>query len=261
MAKVGALTPRLHGKGGGMKIATPETWYESRTVGDGITWIYEPHIKEYYRCNIWHVRGRDRDLLIDSGMGVVSLREQIPLLSGRPILAVASHTHFDHIGTHHEFADRAVHPDEADVLEHPTRVNTVAEKYVQDDSIFTQLPPGDWNAKRYDVLPAPATQLLPEGSTVDTGDRSFEVFHLPGHSPGSIALYEKASQILFSGDVVYDDPLAYNEGEAEEMRQYVASMKRLLDLPVRVVHGGHYPSCGQDRMRAIIRGFLAAFDR
>ena len=70
--------------------------------------IFEPHIKEYYRCNIWHVRGRDRDLLIDSGMGVVSLREQIPLLSGRPLLAVASHTHFDHIGTHHEFADRAV---------------------------------------------------------------------------------------------------------------------------------------------------------
>jgi hypothetical protein len=38
-------------------------------------------------------------------------------------------------------------------------------------------------------------------------------------------------------------------------------MKRLLDLPVRVAHGGHYPSCGQDRMRAIIRPFLATFDR
>jgi glyoxylase-like metal-dependent hydrolase (beta-lactamase superfamily II) len=46
-----------------------------------------------------------------------------------------------------------------------------------------------------------------------------------------------------------------------EMRQYVASMKRLLDLPVRVVHGGHYPSFGQDRMRTIIRAFLTAFDR
>jgi glyoxylase-like metal-dependent hydrolase (beta-lactamase superfamily II) len=244
-----------------MQIATPQTWYESRGVGEGVTWIFEPHIKEYYRCNIWHVRGRDRDLLIDSGMGVVSLKEQIPLVSGRPLLAVASHTHFDHIGTHHEFAARAVHPDEADILAHPTRANTVAEKYVTDDSIFTQLPPGAWDARRYDVLPAPATLLLPEGSAVDTGDRSFEVFHLPGHSPGSITLYEKASGILFAGDVVYDGPLAYDEGNAAEMRQYVASMKRLLDLPVRVVHGGHYPSFGRDRMRAIIRGFLDAFDR
>jgi glyoxylase-like metal-dependent hydrolase (beta-lactamase superfamily II) len=244
-----------------MQIATPETWYESRTLTDGVTWIFEPHIKEYYRCNIWHVRGRDRDLLIDSGMGVVSLRAQIPLLSGRPLLAVASHTHFDHIGTHHEFPERAVHPDEADVLAHPTRSNTVADKYVQDDSIFTRLPPGPWNPQRYDVAPAPATMLLPEGSTVDTGDRSFEVFHLPGHSPGSIALYEKASGLLFAGDVVYDGPLAYDEANRAEMRQYVASMKRLLDLPVRMVHGGHYPSFGRDRMRAIIREFLGLFDR
>lgn len=244
-----------------MQIATQETWYESRSLSDGVTWIFEPHIKEYYRCNIWHVRGRDRDLLVDSGMGVVSLREQIPLLSGRPILAVASHTHFDHIGTHHEFAERAVHPDEADILARPTRENTVADKYVANNDIFTQLPPGDWQPLRYEIPPARPTVLLPEGSMVDTGDRSFEVFHLPGHSPGSIALYEKASGVLFAGDVVYDGPLAYDEDNAAEMRQYVASMKRLLDLPVRVVHGGHYPSFGRDRMQAIIREFLDAFDR
>jgi glyoxylase-like metal-dependent hydrolase (beta-lactamase superfamily II) len=244
-----------------MQIATPETWYESRGLSDGITWIFEPHIKEYYRCNIWHVRGRDRDLLIDSGMGVVSLREQIPLLSGRPVLAVASHTHFDHIGTHHEFAERAVHPDEAEILALPTRANTVADKYVASNDIFTQLPPGDWQPLQYEIPPAPATRLLPDGSIVDTGDRSFEVFHLPGHSPGSIALYEKATGILFAGDVVYDGPLAYDEDNADEMRQYVASMKRLLDLPVRVVHGGHYPSFGQDRLSVILREFLAAFDR
>ncbi|GAB2178839.1 MBL fold metallo-hydrolase [Dongia sp. agr-C8] len=244
-----------------MQIATPETWYESRTLGDGVTWIFEPHIKEYYRCNIWHVRGRDHDLLIDSGMGVVSLREQIPLVTERPLLAVASHTHFDHIGTHHEFAERAVHPDEAEILAHPTRANTVADKYVANNDIFTQLPPGDWQPLRYDIPPAPATTLLPEGSVVDTGDRSFEVFHLPGHSPGSIALYEKATEILFAGDVVYDGPLAYDEENAGEMRQYVASMKRLLGLPVRLVHGGHYPSFGRERMQAIIRDFLRAFDR
>jgi glyoxylase-like metal-dependent hydrolase (beta-lactamase superfamily II) len=244
-----------------MQIATRETWFESRGVGDDITWIYEPFVTEYYRCNIWHVRGRDRDLLIDSGMGVVSLREQIPLLSGRPILAVASHTHYDHIGGHHEFAERAVHPDEAEVLAHPTRVATVAEKYIISDHFLNRLPPGDWDALRYENVPAPATMLLPEGAMVDTGDRRFEVFHLPGHSPGSIALYERASEILFAGDVVYDGPLAYDESNAAEMRQYVASMKRLLDLPVRVVHGGHYPSFGQDRMRAIIREFLGAFDR
>lgn len=244
-----------------MQIATPETWYQTRSMNDGITWIYEPFIKDYYRCNIWHVRGRDRDLLIDSGMGVVSLREQVTLLSGRPILAVASHTHFDHIGTHHEFADRAVHPAEAEILARPSRANTAADYYVADDSIFTALPPGNWQALKYEVQPAPAQTLLEEGSIVDTGDRSFEVFHLPGHSDGSIALYERATKTLFSGDVIYDGELAYDADNADEMRQYVASMKRMLDLPVRIVHGGHYPSFGQERMRSIAREFLAKFDR
>jgi len=244
-----------------MKIATPETWYQTEAVGDGITWIYEPFIKEYYRCDIWHVRGRDRDLLVDSGMGVVSLRDRIEELLDRPLLAVASHTHFDHIGTHHEFADRAVHPAEAEILAHPTRANTYADHYVADDSIFTALPPGDWQARKYEVMPAPAQTLLKEGDVVDTGDRAFEILHLPGHLPGSIALYEKASGILFSGDVIYDGELAYEAEDVAKMRQYVASMRRVLDLPVRVVHGGHYPSFGQERLRVLARAFLDQFDR
>ena len=245
----------------GMHIATPETWYAARPLSDGITWIYEPFIKEYYRCNIWHVRGRDRDLLVDSGMGVVSLRKQISMLAERPVLAVASHTHFDHIGTHHEFAERAVHPAEAHILAHPTRANTFADYYVADNGIFTALPPGDWQAQHYEVKPAPAQTMLEEGSVVDTGDRSFVVLHLPGHTDGSIALYERATETLFAGDVIYDGEHSYNTDDAAGMRLYVASMKRLLNLPVHVVHGGHYPSFGQDRMRTIIRDFLDKFDR
>jgi hypothetical protein len=53
-----------------MRIATAETWYETTPLEDGVTHIHEPFIKAFYRCNIWHVRGRDRDLLVDSGMGV-----------------------------------------------------------------------------------------------------------------------------------------------------------------------------------------------
>ncbi len=41
-------------------------------MGDDVTLIDEPFIHEFYRCNVWHVRGRDRDMLVDSGMGVVS---------------------------------------------------------------------------------------------------------------------------------------------------------------------------------------------
>jgi glyoxylase-like metal-dependent hydrolase (beta-lactamase superfamily II) len=237
-----------------MDRARPEDWYRLQRKGDGVTLIDEPFIHEFYRCNVWHVRGRDRDMLVDSGMGVVSLRDWVPLVTERGLTAVASHTHFDHIGCHHEFDDRCVHRAEAHLLAAPTRENTFADKYVTDD-IFDRLPPLPYQSATYTVKSAPATRLLEDGDVVDIGDRHFEVIHTPGHSPGGIALWEAATGILISGDIVYDGPLI--EGtSALEQRQYVASMERLLALPVRVVHGGHFPSYDGDRHRAIIRAWL-----
>jgi len=239
-----------------MEIVTAEAWYRTAAAGDGITHIWEPHIKEFYRCNIWHVRGRDRDMLVDSGMGVVSLRAQVRALAERPLTAVASHTHFDHIGSHHEFAERAVHRDEAELLAHPDRKATLADPYVTDD-IFTALPPGDYDSARYAVVPAAATRVLEAGDVIDLGDRHFEVLHTPGHSPGGIMLFEEASGVLISGDTVYDGPLI-DDAYHSDVAVYVATMKRIHDLPVRVVHGGHFPSFGGERYRALIREFLDA---
>lgn len=242
-----------------MTRARPEDWYRIRPLDDGVTWIDEPHIEEFYRCNVWHVRGRDGDMLVDSGMGVVSLREWVPLVNERPLEAVASHTHFDHIGCHHEFPRRAVHAAEANLLAAPTRANTLADPYVT-DGIFTALPPAPYASARYAVRAAPATRILRDGDTIDLGDRHFEVIHTPGHSPGGIALWEAATGILFSGDIVYDGPLI-EDAYHSDPHDYLRSMQRLLDIPVRVVHGGHFPSYGRARHRAIIRAWLDARER
>ena len=94
---------------------------------------------------------------------------------------------------------------------------------------------------------------------IDLGDRHFEVIHTPGHSPGGIALWEAASGILFSGDIVYDGPLIEDTYHANAA-DYHRSMQRLYDLPVRVVHGGHFPSYDRDRHRRIIRDWLDSKD-
>ncbi|HSX76569.1 MAG TPA: MBL fold metallo-hydrolase, partial [Shinella sp.] len=70
-----------------MQRIRPEDWYSLRRLDDGVTAISEPYIQEFYRCNIWHVRGRDRDMLVDSGMGVVSLTEWVPLVTERDLIA------------------------------------------------------------------------------------------------------------------------------------------------------------------------------
>ncbi|WP_068115939.1 MBL fold metallo-hydrolase [Tropicimonas marinistellae] len=237
-----------------MSRIPPKDWYRLRHVGDGLTWIDEPHIQEFYRCNIWHVRGRDRDMMVDSGMGVVSLREWVPLVSERPLDAVASHTHFDHIGCHHEFPDRLCHRCEAEILARPTRANTLADPYVTDE-IFDALPDVPYSSTRYAVKGAPATRILEDGDAIDLGDRRFEVIHTPGHSPGGIALWEAATGILIAGDIVYDGPLIEDTYHADAA-DYIRSMQRLARLPVRIVHGGHFPSFSGQRLTEIITGWL-----
>ena len=169
-------------------------WYETIRMGDDITLIHEPWIKPFFRCNIWHVRGRDRDLLFDTGLGHFSLRNHVPLVSERRLTCVASHTHFDHIGCHHEFPDRCVHTAEAQILADPRNEWTVADRYANEE-MFDGAPEG-WDTARYRILPAPAGRLLEHGDVVDLGDRAFEVIHTPGHSPGGIALYENRTGIL-----------------------------------------------------------------
>ena len=242
-----------------MDRARPEDWYRVQKLSDGVSLIDEPFIQAFYRCNIWHIRGRDRDMLVDSGMGVVSLREWVPLVSERALTAVASHTHFDHIGCHHEFEDRAVHRAEAELLAGPTRQSTLADPYVTDE-IFDRLPPEPYASTTYAVRAAPATRLLEDGDVIDLGDRHFEVIHTPGHSPGGIALWESATGLLFSGDIVYDGPLIEDTYHADA-KDYYRSMVRLYDLPVKQVHGGHFPSYDGARHRHIVKAWLDAKDR
>jgi glyoxylase-like metal-dependent hydrolase (beta-lactamase superfamily II) len=229
-------------------------WYETIRMADDVTLIHEPWIKPFFRCNMWHVRGRDRDLLFDTGLGHFSLRRHIMLVSERPLLCVASHTHFDHIGCHHEFPDRCVHQAEAEILATPRNDWTLADRYANDE-MFDRLPEG-WDTARYQVQPAPAQRLLAHGDIIDLGNRHFEVIHTPGHSPGGIGLFEKATGIFLSGDIVYDGPLI-DDAYHSNREDYVGTMESLRDLPVSIIHGGHFPSFGATRYHQLIDEYLA----
>jgi glyoxylase-like metal-dependent hydrolase (beta-lactamase superfamily II) len=188
----------------------------------------------------------------------VNLRQHVPLVTGRPIVCVASHTHFDHIGSHHEFADRCVHAVEADILAEPRNEWTLADLYATDE-MFDRLPAG-WDAAAYAIPPAPAGRTLEAGDVVDLGDRAFEVVHTPGHSPGGIGLLERTTGIFLSGDIVYDGPLI-DDAYHSDREAYVETLQRLGDLPVSIVHGGHFPSFGPTRLRQIIDEYCAGARR
>jgi glyoxylase-like metal-dependent hydrolase (beta-lactamase superfamily II) len=231
-----------------------EQWYETIPFADGVTLIHEPWIKPFFRCNIWHVRGRDRDLLFDSGLGHFSLKAHVPLVSERTVTCVASHTHFDHIGCHHEFGQCLVHRAEANILADPRNELTLADRYATDE-MFDAFPEG-WDQTEYRVKPAQVGRRLEHGDVVDLGDRAFEVIHTPGHSPGGIGLFERKTGIFLSGDIVYDGPLI-DDAYHSDVPTYVETLERLRSLPVSVIHGGHFPSFGPTRYRQLIDEYVA----
>jgi len=253
-----------------LKIA--DSWFELHRIDDDITLIFEPHVVPFLRCNIWHVRGRDRDLVIDTGMGIASLRAFAKDILTKPATAVATHAHIDHIGNHHEFEECLAHPREADGLRHPEGQYTLAgtdfdptdlatllvppvSGYEVSGPMLTALPAADYDMRSFRIRPAKVTRTVDEGDIIDLGDRSFEVLHLPGHSPGSIGLWEAGTQTLFSGDAVYDGGLV-DALHHSNVADYVRTMLRLREIPARVVHAGHEPSFGRERLIALADAYL-----
>src|SRR5215475_8271654 len=118
-----------------MAIEIAERWFEAKRIDDDVTLLWEPHVVSLMRCNIWHVRGRDRDLMIDTGMGIASLREAARHLLDKKVTAVATHVHADHVGSHHEFEETLVHRIEADELRSPRDRGTLLASVMGPETI------------------------------------------------------------------------------------------------------------------------------
>jgi glyoxylase-like metal-dependent hydrolase (beta-lactamase superfamily II) len=250
----------------------PGDWFARQRVDDRTWHLTEPYVHPFLRCNIWLVRGRDRSMLVDSGLGLVSLAVAAADLFDQSLAAVATHHHFDHVGSFHEFANRYAHPAAAPFLAtsdgmpgalHRAGFPPAVWQYFQDagyvlddDDLLAALPYAGYDVDSYAVTPCPANHTLVDGDVLDLGDVAYEVLHLPGHSPDSIGLFDRAGGVLFSGDAIYDGPLldGFYDGYAEE---YVATMERLRELPARVVHGGHQDSFGRERQVELCNAYLA----
>lgn len=243
-------------------------WFVSRRLDDQVTLITEPHIHPLLRCNVWHVHGRDLDLVVDTSMGLRPLRSLVERELAGGLLAVATHSHVDHVGGLHEFEQRAAHPAEAHHLQQASLASVATAHYPETvlgpyrdagyeigDLLLDAVPPDGPGTAIYEVAAAAPTLLVEDGDVIDLGDRVFEVMHLPGHSPGSIGLWEAATGVLFSGDAIYDGPLLDGFDDSD-IDAYRVTMERLRTLPVSVVHAGHEASFGRERLVELCDAYL-----
>jgi glyoxylase-like metal-dependent hydrolase (beta-lactamase superfamily II) len=234
-----------------------DSWFSTKRIREDLYLITEPYYYWYNRANLWLIKGQTQDVLIDTGLGVSSLRQYIASLIDKPLLAIASHIHFDHAGGMNEFERCAIHAAEAEALRRGDNYEalcTPEQGWVQDEH-FDRLPHAEFKAEQYTLHGAEPTQVLQEGDVLDLGDRTLEVLHLPGHSPGCIALYDPRSQELFSGDVIYDGELL-DELHCSHIPTYIATYERLQKLSVETIYPGHYPIFGRERYHKILQEYL-----
>lgn len=244
------------------ELPIAERWFRVEPVAPGLTLLVEGHLDRFFESNVWHLRGRDRDLVVDAGNGIGDLRAELaPLVGDRSVVAVATHDHFDHAGGLVAFEERWCHAADADGIRSPDGLALRRQDfrpgledeirwfgYEPPDLVVTALPHDGFDLVGWRTPGCEPTRLLEDGDVVDLGDRTFQVLHLPGHTPGSIGLWDERSGLLFTGDTAaLDDPLY-----AEDEDAFRSSLRRLRDLPAELVAPGHSRPFGRAELVALV---------
>lgn len=210
-------------------------WFTTEKISDDTFVISE--YRHYEQTHCYLLMGRERALLIDTGLGVENMRSAAEQLTRLPITAVITHAHWDYIGSLADFSERAVFSAESDWVNgsFPLPAAAVRAQLIKGDNDF----PADFCADSYAVCPSAPTRLLADGDRFELGGRSITVIHTPGHSPGHICLFEPDRRWLYTGDLIYSGCLFANYPTTDPAAFY-DSVRRVGRLDLKRIFPAHH---------------------
>lgn len=196
-------------------------------------------ISEYRHWEETHcylLNGTKRSLLIDTGLGICNISEVISELTDKPVTAIATHIHWDHIGGHKYYPDFYAHEAELDWLNggFPKPLETIKEYAVDRCEL-----PTDFQINEYKFFQGKPTKILHGGEHIDLGGRMVAVIHTPGHAPGHMCFWEANTGYLFTGDLVYKDTLTA-WFPSTDPKAYLKSLETVSELPAKRVFPAHH---------------------
>jgi glyoxylase-like metal-dependent hydrolase (beta-lactamase superfamily II) len=209
-------------------------WFTIEQI-DKKTYIISEY-RHWEESHCYLLNGERYSLLIDTGLGIENIQEQVVKLTDKPVIAVATHIHWDHIGGHKYFPNFYAHEEEINWLngEFPLTMEQIKNFVIED----CDLPEG-FDVNNYQFFQGMPTKVLKDQDIIDIGGRKIQVLHTPGHSPGHMCFYEENRGYLFTGDLIYIGTLFAYYPSTDPVA-YLASVKKVAALPVTKVFPAHH---------------------
>lgn len=175
------------------------------------------------------IRGNRGNMLIDSGLDsnypyLKELLHNIGMKVKDIDIVVNTHEHFDHIGANRYFQEHAI------IAAH----RFAATKMAFDDRYVTLYKSGDANNITMHVH-----LWLESRSRIDLGDFALDIIHTPGHTSGSICVYEPDKKFMFTGDTLFAGGKLPAISESGSIGDYINSLKTLQTRIINVIYPGH----------------------
>jgi glyoxylase-like metal-dependent hydrolase (beta-lactamase superfamily II) len=158
---------------------------------------------------VYLIAGSREALVIDACSGQEGLKEIVQNLAGsKPVKLALTHGHFDHSGGMKYFRQVYLHPADTNLLPRGVHMEQI---YIDDGFVF------------------------------DLGDLKIEVITIPGHTPGSVAFYNRTGRYLLTGDGI-GSTLVWAHISNDPLTVYLASVKRLESMigDIDHIYVGHH---------------------
>lgn len=223
-----------------------QAFFKTSLIGEGIWSISGPANDQMYM-----VQGRDKALLVDTGMGVGDLAGLVRSLTSLPVLVVNTHGHPDHAGGNGGFDVVYLHPADEPIMKkmctNEYRLNDLKAFHGDGTPAFQRMAAGLVSFREIRMLP------LAQGMCFDLGGRTFEVVELPGHTPGGVCLLNEEEGLIFTGDMIVETPVWMYLKHSLPLEVYLASLRKINQRRFDTLFPGHQPTpLGRENLEDLI---------
>ena len=189
-----------------------------------ITTLLNGPIEE--NCHVMHLEGRNEAVVVDPGSSPAELRAFIDKAGLKPVLILATHGHFDHVGAVHALAEAYAAPF-ACLPGDERQLEALEDTYAMYGMGKTKQPKID--------------RLLRPDEMIQAAGFELKVLHTPGHTPGGACFYHAESGSLFTGDTLFRRSIGRSDFEGGDGALLVASIRsKLFSLPEATrIYPGH----------------------